>query len=56
VKKEADSPASFTRIKKEPGVTPGSLARAKKEPRVPAPPSSKKAWCLTEDAALQLEY
>jgi hypothetical protein len=56
VKKEAGSPASFTRIKKEPGVTPGSLAHVKKEPGAPAPLSSKKARCLAEDATLQLEY
>jgi hypothetical protein len=56
VKKEAVSPASFTRIKKEPGVTPDSHAHVKKEPRAPAPRSSKKARHLTKDTAQQLEY
>jgi hypothetical protein len=53
LKKEAGTPASFTRVK-EPGGTPVSLARVK-EPGVPAPPS-KKARRLAEDAVLQLEY
>jgi hypothetical protein len=52
VKEEAGVPSSFTHVKKEPGVTPISLARAKKEPGAPAPPSSKKARRLVEDAAL----
>jgi hypothetical protein len=56
VKKEPGSPASFTRIKKEPDIMPGSLARMKKEPGALAPPSLKKARHLAEDAALQLEY
>jgi hypothetical protein len=70
VKKEAGSPASFTRVKKDPGVTPGSLAcvkkepgmtpgylaRVKKEPGALAPPSLKKARRLAENAALLLEY
>jgi hypothetical protein len=55
VKKEAGLLASFTRIKKEPVMTTCSLARVKKEPSKPAPPSSKKARHLAEDAALQLE-
>jgi hypothetical protein len=34
----------------------GSLTRIKEEPDASAPPSSKKAWCLTKDTVLQLEY
>jgi hypothetical protein len=54
VKKEADTPASFTRVKKEPGMTPASRSPAS---RLGKPtPSSKKARRLAEDAVLQLEY
>jgi hypothetical protein len=41
---------------KEPDVMSSFLDHVKKEPSAPAPPSLKKAWRLTEDAALQLEY
>jgi DNA-binding transcriptional LysR family regulator len=55
VKKEADTPASFTRVKKEPGMTPAS--RRSPASRLGKPtPSSKKARRLAEDAVLQLEY
>jgi hypothetical protein len=53
---EADTLASFTRVKKEPGITQGSLACIKKDSDAPAPPSLKKARRLVEDAALQLKY
>jgi hypothetical protein len=51
----APQTAPITRLlrpKKKPGVMPGSLSRVKKEPDTPAPPSSKKAHRLAEDAAL----
>jgi hypothetical protein len=50
------TPNSFARIKKDPGVTPASFTHVKKEHNALAPPSSKKARCLAEDAARQLEY
>jgi hypothetical protein len=52
VKKETDTPASFTHVKKE----SGSFTRVKKEHDAPTPASSKKARRLTEDAARQLAY
>jgi hypothetical protein len=52
VKKEPGTPASFTRVKKE----PCSFTHVKKEHDAPAPPYSKKARCLAEDTARQLDY
>jgi hypothetical protein len=52
VKKEPDTPASFTRVKKE----PGSFTHVKKEHGATVPPSSKKARCLVDEAARQLDY
>jgi hypothetical protein len=52
VKKEPGTPASFTRVKKE----PDSFTRLKKEHDAPAPPSSKKARRLADEAARQLDY
>jgi hypothetical protein len=45
--------ASFVHVKKEPGMTLAFLVHVKK---APAPPSTKKACGLGEDAARQLEY
>jgi hypothetical protein len=52
MKKETDTPASFRRVKKE----PGSFTHVKKEDDAPAPHSSKKAWRLAAAAACQLDY
>jgi hypothetical protein len=52
VKKEPSTPASFTRVKKE----PVSFTCVKKEHDAPAPPSSKKARRLADEAARQLDY
>jgi hypothetical protein len=52
VKKEPGTPASFMRVKKEPVY----FTRVKKEHDAPAPPSSKKAHRLTDEAARQLDY
>jgi hypothetical protein len=52
VKNEPDTPASFTHVKME----PGSFTHVKKEHDAPAPPSSKKARHLAEDASRQLDY
>jgi hypothetical protein len=52
MKKEPATPASFRHVKKD----PGSFTHVKKEHDTPAPPSSKKAWRLSEDAAHQLDY
>jgi hypothetical protein len=52
VKKEPGTPPSFTRVKKE----PVSFTRVKKEHGAPAPPSSKKARRLANEAAGQLDY
>jgi hypothetical protein len=52
VKKDPGTPASFARVKKE----HGSFTRVKKEQGAPAPPSSKKARRLADEAARQLDY
>jgi hypothetical protein len=52
VKKEPGTPASFTRVKKE----PVSFTRVNKEHDAPAPPSSKKARHLADEATRQLDY
>jgi hypothetical protein len=51
-KKEPGLGASSAQVKKE----HGSFTRVKKEHDAPAPPSSKKACCLTDEAARQLDY
>jgi hypothetical protein len=58
------APTRLLRPKKEPGPgtssarvkEPGSFTRVKKEHDTLAPPSSKKARCLTDEAARQLDY
>jgi hypothetical protein len=50
--KEPGTPASFTRVKKE----PDSFTRVKKEHDAPTPPSSEKARRLADNAARQLAH